>query len=116
MGVVPDLFMEGVGQDRENPQGIYWPLAQDDAQFVSIFVRGRGDPATLASVIRDEVARHSPDTPIYWPQTLKEAVNEDLWFVDLFGGLFAIFGLGCPLSGGRGPIRSDGLLGEAANS
>lgn len=94
VGVVPDLFMEGIGQDRENAQGMYWPLAQDDAQFVSIAVRGMGDPAILAQIIRDEVVRHSPDTPIYWPQTLKEAVSEDLWWVDLFGGLFAIFGLG----------------------
>lgn len=94
VGVVPDLYMEGVGQDRDNAQGMYWPLAQDDANFVSIAVRGRGDPATLAPIIRDEVSRHSPDTPIYWPQTLEEAVREDLWWVDLFGGLFAVFGLG----------------------
>lgn len=94
VGVVPDLYMEGVGQDKENSQGMYIPLAQSDAQFVSIAVRGMGDPGTLAPIIRDEVGRHSPDTPIYWPQTLKEAVAENLWWVDLFGGLFAIFGLG----------------------
>ena len=94
VGVVPDLFMEGLGNDRENAQGMYTPLAQSDAQFVSIAVRGMGDPAALASIIQDEVVRHSPDTPIYWPRTLKEAVGAELWWVDLFGGLFAIFGLG----------------------
>jgi hypothetical protein len=55
---------------------MYLPLAQSDAQFVSMAVRGMGEPAALAPLIREEVARHSPDTPIYWPQTLKEAVNE----------------------------------------
>ncbi|MCJ7626879.1 MAG: ABC transporter permease, partial [Longimicrobiales bacterium] len=94
VGVVPDLFMEGLGNDRENTQGMYRPLAQADAQFVSIAVRGMGDPASLAPIIRDEVARHSPDTPIYWPRTLQEALDSELWWVDLFGGLFAIFGLG----------------------
>ncbi len=94
VGVVPDLFMEGVGNDKEFVHGMYLPLAQSDAQFVSIAVRGRGDPATLAPLIRDEVVRHSPDTPIYWPQTLTEAVNENLWWVDVFGGLFVVFGLG----------------------
>jgi predicted permease len=94
VGVVPDLFMEGVGNDPDDPQGIYIPLAQADAQFVSIALRGRGEPAALASVVRSEVARHSPDTPIYWPRTMQEALNEQLWFVDLFGGMFAVFGFG----------------------
>lgn len=94
VGVVPDLYMEGLGNTRDDPQGIYMALAQSDAQFVSIAVRGMGDPAALAPIIRDEVVRHSPDTPIYWPRTLEEAVNANLWWVDLFGGLFAVFGLG----------------------
>jgi putative ABC transport system permease protein len=94
VGVVPDLFMEGIGNDDSETQGIYVPLAQSDAQFVSIALRGRGDPLSLASVVRAEVARQSPDTPIYWPRTMQEALDEQLWFVDLFGGLFAVFGLG----------------------
>ena len=94
VGVVPDLYMEGVGNAGNDPQGVYIPLAQADAQFVSIAVRGMGDPGSFSATIRDEVARHSQDTPIYWPRPLREAVEADLWWVDLFGGLFAIFGLG----------------------
>ena len=95
VGVVPDLFMEGVGNaDDSESQGIYVPLAQSDAQFVSIALRGRGDPLALTAIVREEVARHSPDTPIYWPRTMQAALDEQLWFVDVFGGLFAIFGLG----------------------
>jgi putative ABC transport system permease protein len=94
VGVAPDLFMEGVGNDTSDPQGIYIPLAQDDAQFVSIALRGMGDPLALTAIVREEVARHSPDTPIYWPRNMQEALDEQLWFVDLFGGLFAVFGLG----------------------
>jgi len=94
VGVVPDLYMEGLGNTTEESQGMYLALAQSDAQFVSIAVRGMGDPATLAPIIRDEVVRHSPDTPVYWPHTLQEILKAELWWVDLFGGLFAIFGLG----------------------
>ncbi|MGD2120685.1 MAG: ABC transporter permease [Gemmatimonadota bacterium] len=94
VGVVPDLLMEGLGNNDPNTQGIYLPLAQSDAQFVSIAVRGPGDLLSLVGPVRAEVARLSPDTPIYWPRTLKEAVEEDVWWVDLFGGLFVIFGLG----------------------
>ena len=94
VGVVPDLFMQGLGNSDRNAQGVYLPLLQSDAQFVSIAVRGPGDPLSLAGIVREEVVRHSPDTPIYWPRTLKETVDENLWFVDLFGGLFAIFGVG----------------------
>ncbi len=110
VGVVPDLFMEGVQNKGNDPQGVYLPLAQTEAQFVSIAVRGRGDPLALASLVREEVARVSPDTPIYWPQTLEEAVLEDLWFVDLFGGLFVIFGLGSLF------LASVGLYGVMAFS
>jgi predicted permease len=94
VGVVPDLYVEGLGNAGNDPQGFYVPLAQTTAQFVSIAVRGMGEPGAMAAVIRDEVVRHSPDTPIYWPRPLQEAVEEDLWFVDLFGGLFLIFGVG----------------------
>jgi putative ABC transport system permease protein len=94
VGIVPDLYMEGVGNNAGEPQGIYVPLAQDDAQFVSIALRGRGDPLALTAIVREEVARHSPDTPIYWPRNMEEALKEQLWFVDLFGGLFAVFGFG----------------------
>jgi predicted permease len=94
VGVVPDLYAQGIGNSDGDPQAIYRPLSQGDAQFVSIAVRGPGDPLALANVVRQEVGRLSPDTPIYWPRTLKEALDEELWWVDLFGGLFALFGLG----------------------
>ncbi len=94
VGVVPDLFMQGVGNDPAEGQGVYLPLAQSDARFVSIAVRGPGDPAALAPIVRDEVVRHSPDTPIYWPRTLAETLRQNQWAVDVFGGLFAVFGLG----------------------
>ncbi len=94
VGVVPDLRMQGVANSDPVTQGIYLPLAQGDAQFISITARGRGDPMGLASLLREEVMALSPDTPLYWVRTQERALAEENWVVDIFGGLFAIFGLG----------------------
>jgi ABC-type antimicrobial peptide transport system permease subunit len=45
-------------------------------------------------VLRDQVKALSPDTPLYWVRTQERALSEENWVVDIFGGLFAIFGLG----------------------
>jgi predicted permease len=94
VGVAPDLYMEGVGNPEGMPEGFYLPLAQQDVRFITIAVRGRGDPLSLASSVREEVAALHPDTPLYWVRSMEEALAANLWQVDLFGGLFAIFGLG----------------------
>ena len=86
--------MEGVGNAEGDPWGFYLPLDQQDARFMSVAVRGRGDPMGLASSVREEVAALHPDTPLYWVQSMEEALAANLWQVDVFGGLFAIFGLG----------------------
>jgi putative ABC transport system permease protein len=94
VGVVPDLYMQGVANSDEVTQGVYLPLAQNDAQFISLAVRGRGDPMALATVVREQVTAVSPDTPLYWVRTQERAIAEENWVVDIFGGLFGIFGVG----------------------
>lgn len=94
VGVAPDLYMDGIGNPEPEPEGFYIPLAQTDARFVTIAVRGRGDAMALAAPVREELNGLLPDTPLYWVRTMEEALAANLWQVDLFGGLFAIFGLG----------------------
>lgn len=93
VGVVPDLYMEGLtGRTQHPPSGYYIPLAQGDVRFASITVRGRGGPQALAQVLQEEVGILHPDTPLYWVRTMATALREEIWYVDLFGGLFAAFG------------------------
>lgn len=93
VGVVPDLYVEGLmGQSRFHPSGVYVPLAQRPPQFASIAVRGHANPEQLTAVVREEVASVHADTPIYWARTMSRALREEIWYVDLFGGLFAAFG------------------------
>jgi len=110
VGVVPDLYMQGVTGEDEVTQGVYVPLAQDDARFISIAARGRGDPMNLAAALREEVAVLSPDTPLYWVRTQEKAISEENWVVDIFGGLFAVFGLGALF------LAAVGLYGVMASS
>ncbi len=96
VGVVPDHRMEGLGDndpaDFESP-GFYVPLAQYDLSFVSIAARVEREPLQLSTAVRDAVGSADPDTPIYWVQTLEDAIDENTWFYRIFGNLFMAFGL-----------------------
>jgi putative ABC transport system permease protein len=92
VGVAPDLNMDGALEPEGTPQGVYVPIVQSDAHFVSIAVRGRGDPMALAPAIREEVLALQEDTPVYFVRTLRDAVNTNLLDTLLGGGLFVSFG------------------------
>jgi putative ABC transport system permease protein len=94
VGVVPDTYLGGT--QNEEPHGIFLPLAQSDARFVSIAAVAAGagtDPMTLAGPVRDAVSAMDPYTPIYWVRTMDEMIHQSLWFVNVFGAIFAVFGL-----------------------
>ena len=93
VGVVPDLFIEGVENDEQSPDGLYVPLAQSDRSFISVAVRGQGDPLELATTVREVVAGLDPELPIYWPLTLQQVIDQTTWYYRVMGGLLVIFGL-----------------------
>jgi putative ABC transport system permease protein len=94
VGVIPDLRMEGVGDpDPSSAAGFYVPLAQDDARFLSVAARTSGDPLAITAAVRQQVTAADPDTPIYFVGTLRQRIDEALWFYGVFGTLFAVFGL-----------------------
>jgi putative ABC transport system permease protein len=93
VGVVPDMYMEGLmGRSTYHPSGYYVPLAQADVSFASITVTGHGGPQALGRILQEEVSALHADTPLYWMRTMATALREEIWYVDLFGGLFAVFG------------------------
>jgi hypothetical protein len=93
VGVVPDMYLQGVGNEDPSQSGFYLPLAQADRRFVSIMAMGPPVPLSLTSVVQDEVGNLNPDTPLYWARTLERGIRLNNWQVDIFGGLFAVFGL-----------------------
>ncbi len=93
VGVVPDLYMNGVANaGRRAPDGMYLALEQTDRRFLSIAVRGQGDPLAMAGTVRQQVVGLDPDLPIYWVRTLQDRIDEDTWFYRVFGNLFMVFG------------------------
>jgi putative ABC transport system permease protein len=90
VGVVGDMFS---GQQNEPMSpAIFQPFAQGHGAFVYITARTAAAPMTLTQSVRDAVSQLNPDIPLYWVQSLDEAVAQSLWFVRVFGTMFMIFG------------------------
>jgi putative ABC transport system permease protein len=108
VGVVPDLDMDGAMDPEGNAEGVYLPMAQTDVRFLSIAVRTRGDPMDLAPALREEVMALQEDTPIYFVQTLRDAINTNLLDLVLVGRLLWALALAAFL------LASVGLYGVTA--
>ena len=91
VGVVPNVF--GGDPEEPFPDIVFRPFAQAQTSFAYVAVRTNQAPMTFADPVRTTVASLNPDIPIYWPMTLDEAVAQPLWFIRVFGTMFAIFGL-----------------------
>ena len=94
VGVVPDLIMEGIGNNNASPVGYYIPIAQSDvANGVRIAIRARGEPAALTSLVRSAVTSLDNDLAIYEVDTMRRVIDRQTWFYTVFGTFFMAFGL-----------------------
>lgn len=94
VGVVPDLLMEGIGNNNASPVGYYIPIAQSDVgNAVRMAVRTRGDPGAVTSLIRSAVTSLDPDLGIYDIQTMRRVIDRQTWFYTVFGTFFMAFGI-----------------------
>jgi ABC-type antimicrobial peptide transport system permease subunit len=94
VGVVPDLMMQGVGNNDQSPAGYYIPIAQSDVtNFVSIAVRTRGDAAAMTPALRGAVASLDNDLAVYDVRSMDVVIREQTWFYTVFGTFFMAFGL-----------------------
>jgi ABC-type antimicrobial peptide transport system permease subunit len=94
VGVVPDLLMEGIGNNNASPVGYYIPIAQSDVgNGVRIAVRTRGEPAAITSLIRSAVTSLDPTLAIYEVSTMRRIIERQTWFYRVFGTFFMSFGI-----------------------
>jgi len=94
VGLVPDLLMQGIGNNNASAVGYYIPIAQSDvANGVRIAVRTRGEPTTLAPQIRSAVSALDPDLAIYEISSLRRVIDRQTWFYTTFGTFFMVFGI-----------------------
>jgi predicted permease len=93
IGVVPDMKMEGIGNNNSSAAGFYIPITQSGVgNRVSIALRTQGDPMTAATAVRAKIADMDPNLPIYDVLSMKEVIAEETWFYTTFGTLFMVFG------------------------
>jgi len=96
VGVSPDLLMGGPelqGQDFE-PAGYYIPVRQSDARFLSVAALARsGNATSITGDVRGAVRRVDPNLPIYNVFSEAEVVDRQIWFYNVFGTVFIVFGL-----------------------
>jgi putative ABC transport system permease protein len=94
VGVVPDLLMEGIGNNNASAVGYYIPISQSDvANGVRITVRARGEPGALTSLIRSAVTSLDNDLAIYEINTMRRIIETRTLFYTIFGTFFMAFGL-----------------------
>ena len=93
VGLVPDLLMEGIGNNGASPVGYYIPIAQSDvANGVRIAVRTRGDAVSLTPLLRSAVTSLDPSLAIY-ESSMRRVIGRQTWFYTTFGTFFMAFGI-----------------------
>jgi putative ABC transport system permease protein len=94
VGLVPDLLMEGIGNNNASPIGYYIPISQSDvANGVRIAVRTRGEPTSITPLIRSAVAALDDDLPLWDINTMERVIEQQTWFYTIFGTFFTAFGI-----------------------
>jgi putative ABC transport system permease protein len=94
VGLVPDLLMEGIGNNNASPVGYYIPISQSDvANGVRLAVRTRGEPASVTTLVRSAVAALDDDLAIYEINTMRTVIDRQTTFYRIFGTFFMAFGV-----------------------
>ena len=90
VGVVPDLNLEGVG-NNDPPAG--WYLLQDQQAWgwLDLLVRARGDAASLIPTVRGSVAGIDPEQPVHTITTLRERTARRVAGLELVGTMAVVF-------------------------
>jgi putative ABC transport system permease protein len=91
VGVAPT-----VRQNLQEPDPdpvVYVPYRSDPQRFMTLLVRAPGDPASVTSLVREEMRAIEPDLPLFGIQTLDQSLAQQRWPFRVFGSMFAIFAL-----------------------
>lgn len=95
VGVVPDMKMEGIGNNNQSPAGYYIAVEQFAeilGNTVSVGVRTTGDPGAMATRVRETLASMDPNLPVYDAMSMQAVIDDATWFYRVFGTLFMAFG------------------------
>jgi ABC-type antimicrobial peptide transport system permease subunit len=93
VGLVPDMLMQGMGNNNQSGAGFYIPIAQSDiSDSISIALRVQGDPGLITPDVRAAVTSLDADLPIFNVRTMNGVIARATWFYHIFGTFFMAFG------------------------
>ena len=95
---------------------MYLPYRQEPPAGASLLVRSALPPASVMDAVRKVVQSVDADQPVFTIQTLDEMLADTRWPYRVFGGIFAIVAFVALALSAVGPVRGDGVLGDAAHS
>ena len=88
IGVVPDVVLN---QDGRFEPGAFVTVLQRGPSFMSIAMRGEGDPRSLVGAARTALAQTNPDLALYWERTFEESRLVATAGIRIIGTVFAVF-------------------------
>ncbi|HEX9706836.1 MAG TPA: FtsX-like permease family protein, partial [Steroidobacteraceae bacterium] len=88
IGVVPNVVMD---EDGAMDEGAYSSVLQGPGRFMSIALRGQGDPRSLVGPVRTALAQTDPDLALYWLRTFDESRMIKTAGFRIIGTMFAVF-------------------------
>jgi putative ABC transport system permease protein len=91
VGVCADLVQNP--RNPEAPPLIFVPYRQEPWAWMALLIRTAADPAALTGPLRAAVQQIDPDLPLYQVATLPGALEQQRWFLRVFGTLFLSFAL-----------------------
>jgi predicted permease len=91
VGIAPTVRQRTqIGDD--SPDAVaYIPLRAQPTAFAMLLIRAQGDPASLTSLLREEVRAIDPDLPLFGILTMDQQLAQQRWAFRIFGSMFAIF-------------------------
>jgi putative ABC transport system permease protein len=92
VGVAPTVRQRNF-QDPDPDPVVYLPYRADPQRFVSLIVRGTGDPARITALVREEMRAIEPDIPLFRIQTMDQLLAQQRWPFRTFGSMFALFAM-----------------------
>ncbi len=75
VGVVAKVKVRSL-EENSDKEAIYFPLAQDPQATLTFVARTQGDPAPLASVMREAVHSADPSQPVFDVRTMSQRMDD----------------------------------------
>jgi putative ABC transport system permease protein len=90
VGVIANFLQDSRVNEPARPH-VLVPFSQDQRRTMSIAVRGTGDPAALAPLVRAEIQRLDRDLPLSQVKAMPRVIAERMFEPRVYGLMFSIF-------------------------